>query len=77
MQKARADVRTLHTDVTVDMARNEKGRLRIGKIRVTIQPVLVAGEEARLDRCRELFEDFCVVTQSVRHGVDVEVTVGP
>jgi organic hydroperoxide reductase OsmC/OhrA len=76
LQKARTKVTELHTDVTVEMTRNEKGRLRIGKIRVAIAPVLAAGDEAKLDRCRELFEDFCVVTQSVRHGVAVEVTVG-
>jgi len=76
LQKARAGVTALHTDVTVDMTRNEKGRLRIGKIHVAIQPVLAAVDVARLERCRELFEDFCVVTQSVRHGVEVEVTVG-
>lgn len=76
MQKARVGFTALHTDVTVEMTRNEKGRLRIGKIHVAIKPVLAAGEEAKLERCRELFEDFCVVTQSVRHGVEVEVSVG-
>jgi hypothetical protein len=29
------------------------------------------------DRCPELFEDFCVVTQSVRSGMNVEVAVEP
>jgi hypothetical protein len=28
-------------------------------------------------RCLELFEDFCVVTQSVRRGIDAEVAVAP
>lgn len=28
-------------------------------------------------RCLELFEGFCVVTQSVRRGIDVDVAVEP
>ena len=35
------------------------------------------GEEdyERLDRVLEQFEQFCTVTQSVRQGIDVQVTV--
>lgn len=31
----------------------------------------------RIGRCLELFEDLCVVTQSVRTGIDVQVAVEP
>jgi organic hydroperoxide reductase OsmC/OhrA len=75
MRKARAEVNAVHTDVTVHMACNEKGRLRIGKIEVAIDPKLYPTDQGKLDRCLELFEEFCVVTQSVRHGIDVEVAV--
>lgn len=34
-------------------------------------------DAGRLDRCLDLFEDFCIVTQSVRNGFDVEVEVNP
>ena len=74
-RKARANIEGLHTEVEVALARNEKGRLRIGKIEVTIEPRLRAGDEERARRCRELFEDYCVVTQSVRNGIDVSVNV--
>ena len=30
-----------------------------------------------LGRCLEIFEDFCIVTQSVRAGLDVQVEVVP
>jgi len=30
-----------------------------------------------MQRCLELFEDFCVVTQSVRAGIAVDVAVEP
>ncbi len=74
-RKARAGIEGLHTEVEVEFTRNEKGRLRIGKIGVTIDPRLNPEDRGKARRCLELFEDFCVVTQSVRDGIDVSVTV--
>jgi uncharacterized OsmC-like protein len=74
-RKLRLDIQGLHTDVTVTHTRNEKGRLRIGKIDVEIDPQIGAPDDAKLRRCLDLYEDFCVVTQSVRKGLDVSVKV--
>lgn len=74
-RKARAGVEGLHTEVEVAFTRNEKGRLRIGKIGVTIDPRLSSGDKEKARRCLELFEDYCVVTRSVRDGINVSVTV--
>ena len=57
------------------VARNEQGRLRIEGIDVQIQLAGVSADAPRLPRCLELFEDFCVVTESVRKGIPVTVTV--
>lgn len=75
LQKAHVEVSDLRTDVEVTSDRNAAGRLRIGKIEVKLHPVLAPGAEGRVTRCLELFEDFCVVTASVREGIDVGVTV--
>jgi len=32
-------------------------------------------DRERMNRCLEIFEDFCLVTQSVRKGIDVQVDV--
>ena len=74
---AKADVpsESVNTTVTCRVHRNDKGRLRIGGFDVSIR---VAGElqaSPRLKRCLDLFEDFCVVTASVREGIPVEVKV--
>lgn len=64
--------------VHVELARNERNRLRIGKVAVEVKPVLPEGAPAgALDEAAAVFEDFCVVTQSVREGLPIEVRVTP
>jgi uncharacterized OsmC-like protein len=73
--KVRANLHGLHATVKVWHARNEQGRLRIGKIKVEIEPKFDGADASKIERCLGLFEDYCVVTQSVRTGIDVSVAV--
>lgn len=73
--KARVPVDGLHAQVEGSLIRNEAGRLRVGGLRVTLELELPAGEAGRADRCLDLFEDFCIVKESVRTGIPVEVEV--
>ena len=66
---------SLTTEVTCRMVRNEKKRLRIGGMDVKLKMSEGLGESARLKRCLNLFEDFCVVTDSIRNGIPVNVEV--
>ena len=77
LRRARIQVHGLHTTVSGTLLRNDAGRLRIGSLEVTIAPVVDDGEQPRMRRCLDLFEDFCVVTQSVRSGIEVSVVVEP
>lgn len=61
--------------VTMDLVRTPEKRLRIGKVRVSLAHPPGVPVDA-LEACREVFEDFCTVTASVREGIDVEVDVG-
>lgn len=65
----------LRARVTAQLARNERGRMRIGSLSVRIE--LAEGTEAlqHLERCMAQFEDFCLVTESVRQGIPVDVEV--
>jgi uncharacterized OsmC-like protein len=60
--------------VRLELVRNEQKRLRIGKVDVTLRVPLERDSQALL-QCLDTFEDFCVVTQSVRGGLDVKVNV--
>jgi len=64
----------LRSEVQVQLVRNENKRLRVGKVEVSIHPGGPIPDEA-WEACLKTFEDFCVVTQSVREGIDVEVSV--
>jgi organic hydroperoxide reductase OsmC/OhrA len=77
LQKSRVEVRDLGVEVEATVERNEKGRLRLSRLKVRLAPDLAPADTDRLNRCRQLFEDFCIVTQSVRHGIDVDVDVDP
>lgn len=75
MRKARVPVTGMRTTVRTTLERNEAGRLRIGGIEVEIHPEVPDEDQARIVRCLDLFEDFCLVTESVRAGIDVDVDV--
>lgn len=62
-------------DVVVHFARNEANRLRIGGVDVELHIGRPAGDLKMLERVLAQFEDFCVITQSVRQGLPVLVTV--
>lgn len=75
MRKFKQTPGTLRAEVRGELARNERGRLRIGRFDVTIRLADAAASIAHFDRCLAQFEDFCVVTESVRHGIPVGVRV--
>jgi len=76
LQKSRIPLKHISTQVHTSLARNEVGRWRINDIKVNIkaEPTNDLDRE-RMKRCLGIFEDFCIVTQSVRKGIDVQVAV--
>jgi uncharacterized OsmC-like protein len=75
LSKAHIEVGDVKTTATARLERNEKGRWRVSSMAVRIEHGADAETTQKMKRCLELFEDFCVVTGSVRHGIPVEVTV--
>jgi uncharacterized OsmC-like protein len=75
LEKAKQQVSSLKTEVTGTTRRNERGRLRISRLDVRLTIDVVADQPERVKRCLELFEEYCVVTESVRKGIEVNVIV--
>lgn len=76
LRKARVELRGLTAHVTTHVGRNGRGHHRITGIDVALAPSL-GRTGAPIDRCEPLFEDFCAVTASVRHGIPVTVSLTP
>ncbi|HUD24948.1 MAG TPA: OsmC family protein [Burkholderiaceae bacterium] len=75
LRKFKNDPRRVDAVASVRTVRNAQGRLRIGSIEVELRLGAAASELAMLDRVLAQFEDFCVVTQSVRPAIAVTVRV--
>lgn len=75
LRKARLEPRGLRTRASAAVARDEDGHLRVESVEVEIDLGISAEDRARAERCLSLFEDYCVVTQSVRRGIPVQVQV--
>ncbi len=73
--KFKEDPGKLTTTVTCEVGRNERNRLRILAMRVTMTLGVAPEALGHLDRALAQFEDFCTVSQSVRAGIPFTVTV--
>ncbi len=76
--KFKEDPGRLTTTALCEVGRNEKRRLRVTGIKVTMTLGVAPELLSHLDRALAQFEDFCTVSQSVRTGIPLTVTVkGP
>jgi len=76
LKKRKLTLNDLKAEAELTIARNKKGFWRVKKIDVDID-IKISDPDARkrADQCKKMFEEYCVVTQAVREGIDVEVNV--
>lgn len=74
LSKSHIESGALQVAVDVEKARNDAGRIRVSGIRVRLRAAVPPEQRERFERCKTLFEQFCTVTESVRHGLPVEVS---
>lgn len=74
IRKFKEDPGPVSAEVRGELERQE-GRWRISKLHVNLQLGVQAASIEHLDRAISQFENFCVVTQSVRQGIEVAVQV--
>ena len=75
LQKYKQDAGGIVTTGTARIDRDDNKRLRVQEIAITIRLGKNGSEIDQLGRILTQFEEFCTVTQSVRRGIPVNVTV--
>ena len=65
----------LRANARARLARNSRGRWRVAGVEVDLHLAEPAASLQNLERVLAQFEDFCIVTESVRAGVPVTVRV--
>jgi organic hydroperoxide reductase OsmC/OhrA len=75
LAKAEPPGHSLQTEATCILIRNEQKRLRIGGMEVKLIVADELVQSKRFERCKTLFEDFCVVSASIRQGIPIKVSV--
>lgn len=75
MRKYKNEPDPVRVLVRVAQGRNAQGRLRVTHIAVDLHLGVAADQVRMLDRILAQFEEFCVVTQSVRAAIPVDVCV--
>jgi uncharacterized OsmC-like protein len=74
LRHAGIKVLSLTTEATSVVWPNAEGNPRIKQIDVTIRPVLDQASR-NIQRCLDVFENYCTVCQSIRPAIPVHVTV--
>lgn len=74
IRKYKGDPGKVKADVSGTLTRTD-GRLRIEQIDVTLMIENEADNLPKFERVLEQFEEFCIVTQSVKNGVPVEIKI--
>lgn len=75
LRKQRNTVEGLVAEASATLMRNDAGRWRIPRAEVVLHLPGQNVDYSHLDRVLQQFEDFCIVTQSVRQGIEVDVSV--
>ena len=74
LRHAHLQVLDFETEAVAVVIPNEEGLPRIDHVDVKIRPRL-AEASPRMQRCADVFENYCTVTSSVKRGIDVRVAV--
>ena len=76
LQKKNIFLSDLSGQAEVTIARNDKGFWRVKKIDVKINPKIDTPElRKRADQCTKFFEQYCIISESLRDGIEVNLNL--
>jgi uncharacterized OsmC-like protein len=75
VRKSRVETGLMRTRVKMQIDRSDRGRLRVKNVDVEIDPAITEADQQKAHRCVGLFEHYCTVSQSIREGFPINVSV--
>jgi uncharacterized OsmC-like protein len=73
LRKTKVNIKNFETTIRANVWRNPEKSLRVKNLDVEIHLDADEEDKPRISRCLEIFENYCIVTQSVRKGIEVNV----
>ncbi|HUY01083.1 MAG TPA: OsmC family protein [Candidatus Deferrimicrobium sp.] len=76
LKKSRVPLKTMKAKGELTIQRNEEGFLRVSQMNIELTPEIeIEKGVPRLEKCIEIFHNYCTITESVRQGIPVNVTI--
>jgi len=75
MDKREGEVAGLEGEVEITLGRNEEKRMRIASIDVNLTADVAEDQLETFEKCARVFEQFCIVTESVKTGIPIHTTL--
>ncbi|MEY4753318.1 MAG: hypothetical protein RJA44_993 [Pseudomonadota bacterium] len=75
LRKYKQDPAPLQCEVSAEVGRNAEQRMRVLQMQARLTLGVPAASLQHLDRVLAQFESFCTVTESIRQGIPVTVSV--
>ena len=76
LKKAHIPLKGMKAQGMLTSRRNEQGFWRVSEIDVEIFPEIeIEKGIPRMEKCLDIFHNYCTITQSVRQGIPVNVTI--
>ncbi len=78
LKKSGVTVKSMKAIVNATVERNDEDLLRLRKIDVKIQPIVGERKDInKIERCQNIFEKYCIATESLKKGIEINVEVVP
>ncbi|MFX0083421.1 MAG: OsmC family protein [Candidatus Hodarchaeota archaeon] len=76
LQKKNFSLSGFEGKAEVTIARNDKGYWRVRNINIELNPKIDTPEmRKRADQCEKFFEQYCIISESLRTGFEVNVNL--
>ncbi len=80
LEKSHAPLDDLEATTTVEIGRNEQGYWRVKQVDVELTAGFEKLDETtlkRFEKCKEKFFNYCIVSASIKEGININVKVNP